>query len=309
MLEESQDLLSLMQAYKQQAEILDHIHDSIISTDLDGKIQSYNKGSERLLGFTKEEAIGKNILDIYSSANDFDLKYIIELLEKNNEYDMEAYLTKKDGTKIICDIYLSSVKDENGDISGMVGYSLDITDKKEAQKLIEIQAQKLQHQAYYDILTDLPNRALFNDRLSQSIKTANRDNEEFALLFIDLDKFKQINDSLGHGVGDMVLIEAAKRLKDAIRDVDTLARIGGDEFTIILNKLQNKEGASIVSKKIIDTMRAPISVNNQDLYISASVGISIFPTDAQYAHNLIKFADEAMYKAKEHRNAFRFYND
>jgi len=303
------EIMELKQKYKKQAEILDHIHDSIISTDLDGKILSYNKGSEVLLGFTKDEAIGKNILDIYSLDNESDLKSLANILKKRNEYDMEAYLTRKDGTKIICDIYLSAIKDENGELSGMVGYSLDVTDKKEAQKLIEIQADKLQHQAYHDNLTDLPNRALFKDRLSQAIKTSSRNNEKFALLFIDLDKFKQINDSLGHNVGDQVLIEASKRLSDSIRDEDTLARIGGDEFTIIVRNLKNKDSTSIVANKIIKTMRAPIQINNQDLYISASVGISIFPDDAEYEHNLIKFSDEAMYRAKKHRNTFEFYNN
>ena len=299
----------MQQDYKFLAEILDHIHDSIISTDLNGKILSYNKGSEALLGFSKEEAIGKNIIDIYGFENEYDIEALKTILEEHNEFDMEAYLTKKDGTKIICDIYLSAVKDDSGHLSGMVGYSLDITEKKLAQKIIEEQAEKLQHQAYYDILTDLPNRALFKDRLDQAIKESHRNSEEFALLFIDLDKFKQINDSLGHDIGDKVLVEASKRLQDATRDADTVARIGGDEFTIIIRNLQHRDNASIVAKKIVDTMRKPITINTQDLYISASVGISIFPSDAEYAHNLIKFSDQAMYKAKEHRNRYEFYND
>ncbi len=308
MQEQIDNLTKLIEAYKQQAEILDHIHDSIISTDLEGTILSYNKGSEKLLGYTKEEAIGKNILDIYCLDNNANLQDLGEILNQNNEFDMEAYLKTKDGKRIICDIFLSAVKDENGVMTGMVGYCLDITDKKEAQKLIQEQAKKLEHQAYYDILTDLPNRALFKDRLSQAIKTSNRNSEKFALLFIDFDNFKQINDSLGHGIGDEVLIEAALRLKNSIRDEDTLARIGGDEFTIIIRKLQDSNDAALVAKKIVDTISKPILINEQNLYISASVGIAIYPTDAKDEHNLVKFADEAMYKAKENRNTFVFYN-
>jgi len=301
------DIVELKQKYKKQADILEHIHDSIISTDLDGNILSYNKGSEILLGFTKDEAIGKNILDIYGFENPTDLKSLQKILEKNNEYDMEAYLTKKDGTRIICDIYLSAVRNEQNEMSGMVGYSLDITDKKEAENLIEEQAQRLRHQAYYDILTDLPNRVLFQDRLSQAIKMSKRNNEKFALLFIDLDKFKHINDSLGHPIGDKVLLEASKRLKSSIRDEDTLSRIGGDEFTIIIRKLQKNKSASIVAKKILKIMKKPIIVNNKALKISASVGISIFPDDTKNEHKLIKFSDKAMYKAKVHRNTFKYY--
>jgi len=308
MAQELKDLRTLMQAYKRQAEILDHIHDSIISTDLDGEILSYNKGSEKLLGFTKDEAIGKNIAEIYGFENESDLDFLKDVLEQNNEHDMEAYLTKKDGNSIICDTFLSAIRNDEGVMTGMVGYSLDITDKKEAQKLIEKQAKKLQHQAYNDLLTDLPNRALFTDRLTQNIKSASRNEEQFALLFIDLDKFKQINDSLGHDVGDKVLIEASKRLKKSIRSEDTVARLGGDEFTIIITKLQSLNSASFVAKKIIESMREPIEINEQKLYISASVGISIFPDDAKDEHNLIKFSDEAMYKAKERRNAFEYYN-
>ena len=303
------DLEELMQAYKQQAEILDHIHDSIISTDLEGTILSYNKGSEKLLGYTKKETIGTNILDIYCLDNNSNLQDLVIVLQAQDEFDMEAYLKTKDGKRIICDIYLSAIKDENGIIQGMVGYSLDITDKKEAQKLIEEQAKKLEHQAYYDLLTDLPNRALFKDRLAQTIKIATRNKERFALLFIDLDKFKQINDSLGHNIGDNVLVEAASRLKKSVRDEDTVARIGGDEFTVILSGLKSLKDAGAVAQKIVSAMCEPIVINEQNLYISASVGIAIFPDDAKEGHNLMKFSDEAMYKAKEHRNAFEYYNN
>ncbi|PHS57640.1 MAG: hypothetical protein COB17_05345 [Sulfurimonas sp.] len=303
------ELMELKLIYQEQAEILEHISGSIISTDLDGKILTYNKGSETLLGFSKEEAIGNNIIDIYGFENEFNLSNLANILALKGEYDMEAYLTNKSGKKIICSVHLSAVKDEDGEMNGMVGYSVDISQKKEAEKIIHEQAEKLKHQAYYDILTNLPNRALFQDRLSQAIKISTRHNDKFALLFIDLDKFKQINDSLGHDIGDKVLIEASQRLKNAIREEDTLARIGGDEFTIIIRNIQDEKSASTVAKKIVETMREPIIINNQGLYISASVGISIFPDDAKFQHNLIKFADEAMYKAKEHRNTFEFYNN
>ena len=175
----------------------------------------------------------------------------------------------------------------------------------------ELHKQKdiLKHQAHHDMLTGLPNRILFNDRLKQTIKKAKRDKEDVALLFIDLDRFKHINDSLGHLIGDKVLQVISDRLKNIIRDEDTVARLGGDEFTVILQGLKKETDASLLAQKIIRSMARPMSVDNHTLYITSSIGISIYPEDAKEVNNLIKYADTAMYKAKEEgRNNFQYYS-
>ena len=179
-----------------------------------------------------------------------------------------------------------------------------------ATKTHEIKKQKdvLYDQAHHDALTGLPNRVLFNDRLEHGIEQAKRHKTEIALFFIDLDHFKQINDSLGHPIGDRVLIAVTERLKAKIRKEDTLARLGGDEFTIIIEDITKVEDISLLAQKILNVLIQPIHVEGHTLYISCSIGISLYPRDDTNADNLIKYADTAMYRAKEEgRNNFQFY--
>jgi len=179
-----------------------------------------------------------------------------------------------------------------------------------ATKTYEIKKQKevLYLQAHHDDLTGLPNRVLFNDRLEHGIEVAQRHETNLALFFIDLDHFKQINDSLGHQVGDRVLIAVTERLKAKVRKEDTLARLGGDEFTIIMEGLKDIQDVSLLAQKIQKVLTQPIHIEGHTLYISCSIGISLYPQDDTDAHNLVKYADAAMYKAKEEgRNNFQFY--
>ncbi len=294
---------------KKQARILDYIHDSIIATDTEGSIVSWNRGSVNLFGYTAKEMLGKHILNTYDKENEYTLQELFSSLDTKKSLEIEAYMLKKDGDRVICDISLSISKDENGEIDGYVGYIQDISKQKEIQLLLEAQTDQLKHQAHYDMLTSLPNRALFKDRLSQAIVTSKRNQEKFALLFIDLDQFKKINDSLGHNIGDEVLVEAAKRLSSTIREEDTLARLGGDEFTIILKDIQNPQNVPTVADKIIKVMKEALHIKSHNLYITASIGVSIYPNDATDDANLIKYADVAMYKAKdEGRNNYQFYS-
>ena len=301
--------INLELKYKKQAQILEYIHDSVIATDKEGKIISWNKGSTSLFGYTQEEMLGKHILETYDKNNVYQIEELFSLLNVQGSLDLEAYMLKKDKTRLICDISLSVSRDENEEIDGYAGYIQDITVQKKTQKLLAEQTKKLKYQAHHDTLTDLPNRTLFRDRLTQTIVSAKRNKEKFALLFIDLDQFKKINDSLGHHVGDKVLIEAATRLKSTLREEDTLARLGGDEFTIILKDVHGVQSASTVAQKIIQAMKEPINVAAQNLYVTSSIGISIYPDDALSDADLIKFADVAMYKAKdEGRNNYQFYS-
>ena len=168
----------------------------------------------------------------------------------------------------------------------------------------------LRYLAHHDSLTNLPNRVLFNDRLEQGIVKAKRSKTQLAVFFIDLDKFKPINDTLGHEIGDKVLIEVSKLLRLSLRDEDTLARIGGDEFTIIMENFSNIKDVEIVSQKLIKALHPPVIVDHHSLHLSLSIGISIYPVDSTDAKELLKLADEAMYKAKDSgRDTYKFYKE
>jgi len=178
----------------------------------------------------------------------------------------------------------------------MVGIHTDISKNKEREALIQKQANSLYYLAHYDMLTDLANRVLLTDRLQQGIKKAKRYKTQLALLFIDINKFKIINDSLGHYIGDKTLIEIAKRLKKTVREEDTIARFGGDEFIILL---ENTKNVSLVKEKIKNSFKESIIVDAHTLNITCSIGVSIYPDDASTIDSLLKDADKKMYKDKE----------
>ncbi len=303
------EISAIKEEYKKQAKILQYIHDSIISTDIYSNIRTWNNGSENLFSYTKEEVLGKSIRMLYSEKNENSLDELLSILNIKNNFSTEVIMRKKDGSEIICDVSFSLLRNDIGEVTGYIGYLQDITQQKETEKLLEEQTKLLKHQAYHDMLTALPNRMLFHDRLEQAIAQAKRNNEKFALLFIDLDQFKNINDSLGHHIGDEVLIEAANRLRSTIREQDTLSRLGGDEFTIILRDIDSVQNTTTVARKIIASIKEPMQIASQTLYISSSIGISIYPDDTTIAENLIKYADAAMYRAKdEGRDNFQFYS-
>jgi len=309
-LEEQYGILKIQQLKSQhQAQMIEQTHDSVISTDLDGTIISFNHGSEVLLGYKAQEIIGKHITLIYLEEDYEILGKNIEILMKEGEHNIEVRLVKKSREVVDTDLSLSILKDAEGKPSGMVGYAQDITSRKEAKEQLVNEKEKLAYQAHHDILTGLPNRILFNDRLLQSIEKAKRKNSKLALLFIDLDHFKEINDSLGHDIGDQVLQEVALKLRKTIRYEDTIARLGGDEFTVILEELNEASDTSLIAHKILKVLSEPITINSNNLYVSSSIGISIYPDDGEGTQNLIKYADSAMYKAKEEgRNNFQFYS-
>lgn len=178
----------------------------------------------------------------------------------------------------------------------------DVTERRKSE-------QQIRHMAYFDPLTDLPNRTLFFDRLNQAIAAANREQARLAVLFLDLDHFKSINDTLGHDIGDQVLIEVSRRLQRHIRSCDTLARMGGDEFVLVITGIGETLDASCVARKLIDSIHSPLSIRGNELHISMSMGIALFADNGADAETLIKNADLAMYHAKESgRNAYRFYS-
>jgi len=192
----------------------------------------------------------------------------------------------------------------------IVGIHTDITNQKNIEDELSAQKQKLEYLAHHDVLTDLPNRLLFHDRLEHSIEKAKRDESTLAVLFLDLDHFKEINDSFGHDTGDEVLKVVTKRFLERIRKEDTLARLGGDEFAIIMEGLKDSQDAVILAQTIVDIFKVPIILDDYSFYLSCSIGISLFPEDDDDAKNLLKYADAAMYKAKENgRNGYAFYQE
>ncbi|MEA2091392.1 MAG: EAL domain-containing protein, partial [Campylobacterota bacterium] len=227
-----------------------------------------------------------------------------EVIHENKKVTYEP--TTPDGQTF--NIIATSIRNADGSTSKMEVIR-NITDEKKAHEDLLEQKEKLHHQAHHDALTELPNRILFHDRLEQAIEKSKRKKNNVALLFIDLDHFKEINDSLGHKAGDEVLKVVTKRLKDIIRDEDTLARLGGDEFTVIIENLTQGEDASLLAQKIIKVLSEPIEMYENQFYVSSSIGISLYPEDGHSAQNLLKYADSAMYKAKaEGRNNFQYYS-
>jgi len=419
-----------------QAQVIEQTHDSVITTDLEGNIVTWNLGAQNLLGYSASEMIGKHVSMLHEEKDIPELIRSIEMLMDTGEFRADVSHVTKSGEIIYVSLSLSILKDEKGEPINIVGYAQDITERKKIEKVLEEQhnileesqriahvgswklnlvaselswteeiyrifevelsvapsyelfmetihpddreevndaysnslknreayeithrllfkdgrvkyvkeqcettfdedgkplisigsvqdvtKQKLledelhkqkeilNHLAHHDSLTQLPNRILFNDRLNQMIQTSRRERSEFALLFLDLDHFKEINDSLGHDIGDEVLKVVTRRLIDVMREEDTLARLGGDEFTIIMKNLVQGQDASLLAQKILLALSEPIVVEENKLYVSSSIGISLYPSDGSSASNLLKYADAAMYRAKdEGRNNFQFYS-
>lgn len=239
-----------------------------------------------------------------------------DVIEQNRAMKFEEYGNIK-GEMLYLEVYKAPFYDKDGKIIGTVGTGRDITKLKSTQldleksiQTLNLQREQLEYQANHDYLTNLPNRVLFIDRLEQSINRAQRDKNKIAVLFVDLDHFKEINDSLGHDIGDKILVEVSKRMKNQVQKSDTLSRLGGDEFCIILNDIVNVGAVTDIIMNLKDGLKEPIQVENNTLYIGMSLGVSIYPDDGEDASSLLKNADAAMYKAKDDgRNTYCFYDE
>lgn len=240
---------------------------------------------------------------IHPEDKDRVLKAIDDHIENRvSEYQAEYRIRSHTGSwKWISGHGKAVQRDSDGKALRIVGVTHDITSKKQAE-------DKIWQLAHFDLLTGLPNRALFYDRLRQSIAAAKRQHKKLALLFLDLDDFKKINDTFGHDTGDTLLAKVAERLRQSIRDEDTVARAGGDEFLFILNQISNAENAAIVAQKIITALAEPFVINNNTCEIGGSIGISILPDDSDELETLIRQSDDAMYQAKAcGKNHFKFF--
>jgi len=292
-----------------QAQVLEQIQDSVIVINFAGMIEEWNAGATKIFGYSKEEVVGKHISLLFPNGKDDGSFELIAAAKRGETRSVEVPRVRKDGEEIYISLTISPLRDKYGKITHIIGYAQDITEKKKAFALIQKQQNQLYYQANYDYLTDLPNRLLFDDRLKHALKTAQRKELKVALLFLDLDNFKEINDSLGHEVGDEVLKIVSKQINSVIRESDTLSRLGGDEFVVIAEDLKDAQDAAVLAENILASFVKPIVINPKlSLYLSFSVGISIYPDDGVNSGDLLKYADAAMYKAKrEGKNIVKFY--
>lgn len=284
--------------------ILDNAPISMAVLTLDGKFVLVNRSLCELVGYEKEELETLTFQKI-THPDDLgpNLVNVQRLLDgTSNSYFMEKRYIRKDQRTVWTQLTSSVIRNVSGDAQFLIAQIEDITDRKRTQ-------EQIQQLAYYDILTSLPNRRLLKDRLNQSLAQAKRYKRSMAIMFLDLDNFKQINDTLGHDMGDELLKAVAERLLLCVRVIDTVCRQGGDEFTIVLSQITHLEDAAIVANKITNSINEPFSVNGNELHITTSIGIAVYPIDGNDdARDLMKKADKAMYETKNNgRNGFTFF--
>ncbi len=287
-----------------QAAALEAAANAIVITDFQGTIMWVNSAFATMTGYNKEEALGKNprLLKSGEQPKSYYAKLWSTILS-GEVWQGEIVNRRRDGTTYTEEMTITPVTLGVGKAAytQFVAIKQDITQRKGAEK-------QVQFLAYYDALTGLPNRTLFHDRLGKALAGARRRKDKAALLFLDLDGFKNINDSLGHSVGDLLLHEVAKRIEGWAREQDTVARVGGDEFLIVLSSVKNVPDIAVAAKRLMDAMAGGFVVQDRPLSISCSIGVSIFPEHGVDGETLIKNADAAMYCAKSNgRNNFRFF--
>jgi diguanylate cyclase (GGDEF)-like protein/PAS domain S-box-containing protein len=272
-----------------QSQILDQIHESVLTLDRMGYITSWNKGAEHLFGYTALEAVGRNILFLYA---DEDQDFQDAFAEQGGRM-MEVRRRKKSGEIFWASLSLSPLCDLEDRPTGLIAYLTDITERKLAE-------ERLHHLAYYQELTGLPNRTLFGRLVDQALMVAQRNESTACVLYLDLNRFKLINGTLGRRVGDDLLRLVAERLRNALRDEDVVAHLSGDEFAVGLFDIRQHFEATTVAQKLQTALEAPFLVQGHDLRVGASIGISVYPQDGQDAETLLRMADIAMERAKEH---------
>jgi diguanylate cyclase (GGDEF)-like protein/PAS domain S-box-containing protein len=284
------------------ATVLEHIADGVMVIGTDGRIVAINPAFTQITGYTESEAIGQDSSLTKSSRHDEAFyKRLWEELHQTGFWRGEIWNLRKNGELYLEWLTVSAVRDNAGLTTHYVGVFSDITKVKESQ-------EQLDHMAHHDPLTTLPNRLLFHDRLHHALQRAGREAQQLAILFIDLDRFKNVNDTLGHHIGDELLKQVATAFTSRLREGDTLARLGGDEFIVLLEGIDGSYGAAHVAEKLVGMFEQPFIVSDYELFVTASVGISLYPNDATDLNMLIRNADVAMYQAKARgRNNFQFY--
>ena len=272
----------------------------VYRTSVDGRVLDCNESFARIFGYdTPEEMLQSSARSLYFEESDRQ-RILVLLRERGALTNHEARMRRRDGSAVWVLENMTLLEGESGESAVVEGTVVDITGRKYAQEQVE-------YQAYHDVLTGLPNRLLFRDRLRLALAHARRNSRVLAVMYLDLDEFKSVNDTLGHTVGDGLLQEIATRLRGSVRAEDTVARMGGDEFTILLPDVGDGRGASTVARKVLDSVAASVVVEQHELHVTPSIGIALFPGDGFDAESLLKNADRAMYRAKQlGRNNYQY---
>ncbi len=281
--------------------IFQNTADAVLITNEKSRIISVNKAFSRITGYSEKEALHQNPIILKSKKHDNEFfKTMAATLKKTGLWQGELFIRRKNQEAFPAWLSITAVYNENAVLINHVSVFSDITPLKRSQAQVDFLA-------FHDPLTHLPNRLLFNDRLSHSLKRAQRKGYKIALLFLDLDHFKTINDSLGHPIGDILLQQVAERIKSVVRQEDTVARLSGDEFVVIVDRIET-QGVTVLAHKLMATFNPPFVINDHELHVTISMGITMYPRDGEDNATLIKNADTAMYQAKEQgRNNYAFY--
>jgi len=293
---------------KERAQVtLNSIGDAVISTDVAGNVTYLNQVAEAMSGWSGEDALGRAFGDVFRIVDVAHPDHLLDPMAIAMQYNKAVTLSggcvliRRDGVESAIEDSAAPIHDRNGRVTGAVMVFHDVTRARALTK-------HMSHLAHHDYLTDLPNRLLLNDRLTQAISAAHRQQQQLAVLFVDVDRFKHINDSLGHEIGDQLLISVAKRLVESVRASDTVSRQGGDEFVILLSCIAHAEDAAFSATKILAALGTPHQFQAHEVQITASIGIGVYPDDGTDAQTLVKHADIAMLTAKESgRNNYQFF--
>ena len=282
------------------AAVFEHSPEGLVVADAKQRVTKVNAAFERLAVIDARSAVGQGLADVLLGGADTSGD-VLDKLESQDKTQWEQWCKNKRGRRYAARISVAVVKDGSGAVQQYVAMVADITQRK-------LDEEKITYQANYDQLTNLPNRTLFMDRLTQLVLEGKRAKTSVGLMFVDLDGFKAINDTLGHDAGDQLLVEASRRLEKCVREADTVARLGGDEFTVIMPLIDNFEAAAVVAGRIITSLGEPFDLNGREGNISASIGISLLPVQASTASELLHNADVAMYHAKRSgKGNYQFY--
>ncbi|MFZ5558126.1 MAG: EAL domain-containing protein [Pseudomonadota bacterium] len=288
-------------AMRQLSRAVEQSGNVIFITDAGGVIEYVNPKFEQMTGFSARRAVGRSARFLTARGPSRQLyDEMWDVVRRGGEWHGEVRNRTRSGDLGWCMLTISPIRDEDGRVTNYVAVAEDISGHKAAQALVE-------RLAFYDPVTDLPNRTLFADRVTQALTAAKRSGEHMGLLFLDLDRFKGVNDSLGHGAGDRLLQQIGTRLQACVRSGDTVARLGGDEYGVLLTRLATASDASIVADKILRAFSAPFRLGGHEIFATASIGITVYPADGGEYGTLLKNADAAMYRAKEQGNAYHFF--